>query len=122
MSFPHSTAPARPASRAVRRTGFIVLVLGLAAAGLIALASRPPDFEDSVDRHEASAIARIGGAATVRVVQFDQWLGSLWHGERLAWTIAVLSLLVSGACFYLAGLMDEDVGDEEDDGIEGGAR
>lgn len=104
----------RPASRGVRRAGFVILVLGLASAALIAFGSRPSDFEDSVDSHEAGAIERIGGTATVRAVQLDQWLSSLWHGERLAWTLAVLSLAVCGGCFYVAGLMDEDVGDDED--------
>jgi hypothetical protein len=95
-----------------------VLAAGLAGSLAIALTARQPDFEDSVDQHEASAIERIGGAATVRAVQLDQWLASLGHGERLAWTIAVLSLLVCGGCFYVAGLMDEDVDESDEDASE----
>jgi hypothetical protein len=109
------TTERRP-SRGVRRAGLVVLAIGLAVAALIGLMSHPPDFEDGVDSHEASAIERIGGTATVRAVQLDQWLASLWHGERLAWTIALLSLAVCGGCFYVASLMDEDVGDDEDAG------
>lgn len=112
-----SPAVRRP-SRTVRRAGMAVLVVGLLAALAIRLTARPPDFEDGVDAHEAGAIARIGGTATVRTVELDQWLASLWHGERLAWTIAVLSAIVGAACFYVAGLMDEDVGDDEDERIE----
>jgi len=101
----------------MRRTGAVILSVGLVIALVIGMTARSPDFEEGVDSHEASAIARIGGTATVRTVELDQWLASLWHGERLAWTIAVLSAFVGAGCFYIAGLMDEDVG-EDDDGDE----
>jgi hypothetical protein len=115
MSPKHSPTNGSHRSRQVRRAGSIILAGGLVVALVIGLTARQPEFEDSVDSHEASAIARIGGTATVRAVQFDQWLASLWHGERLAWTIAVLSLVMGGGCFYVAGLMDEDVGEDGED-------
>jgi hypothetical protein len=39
--------------------------------------------------------------------QFDRWLASLWHGRRLAYTLAVLSALSAGVallCFYICRL------------------
>jgi len=105
-------------SRRVRLAGLLILVLGgLAAAIVLATASRAgavdvPGLADS----EARTLERIGGKATARTVAFDDWLASLWHGERLGWTLAVLSLVVGGACLHVAGLMDEAV-----EGDEGGA-
>ena len=51
---------------------------------------------------------RMGGKALVMTAQFDDWLGSLWHGQRLAWTLGVLAMAVSGGCVFVAGLMEED--------------
>ena len=98
-------------SRRVRLAGLLVLVLGgIAAAIVLATASRTvaadaPGLADS----EARTLERIGGKATARTVAFDDWLASLWHGERLGWTLAVLSLVVGGACLHVAGLMGEAV-------------
>ena len=56
-------------------------------------------------------VERLGGTATVRTVKFDQWLASLWRGERLGVTLVVLGLVVGGACRYVGGLMAEDIGE-----------
>jgi len=98
-------------SRRVRLAGLLVLVLGgITAAIVLATASRavPPDIPGLADS-EARTLERLGGKATARTVAFDDWLASLWHGERLGWTLAVLSLVVAGACLHVAGLMDEAV-------------
>jgi hypothetical protein len=54
-------------------------------------------------------VARLGGTATVQAVRFNLWLASLWHGERLAGTLAVLGLAVGGAFWRIGGLMGEEV-------------
>jgi len=53
-------------------------------------------------------LERLGGRASVRTAEFDQWLSSLWHGRRLAATLAVLGLVVGGACWRIGALMAED--------------
>ena len=106
-------APSRPAdlrrtARRLRVSGIAVLVLGLLAATAIYVEAKPP-ADGEIDNREAFELARIGGTASVRTVEFDHWLSSLFHGERLAWTVAVLSLVACGACLRIAGLMAEDV-------------
>jgi len=98
-------------SRPIRLAGLLVLVFGLlAAAGVImsATLTHAPDIP-GLAQSESRTLERIGGKATARTVVFDDWLASLWHGERLGWTLAVLSLVIGGACLYVAGLMDEKV-------------
>ena len=88
----------------------MVVVGWIAAAAVLVTASRPdePDIP-GLARSQAGTLERIGGKATARTVAFDDWLASLWHGERLGWTLALLSLAVGGSCLYVAGLMDETV-------------
>ena len=59
-------------------------------------------------QREMREVAHLGGTATVQTVKFNLWLGSLWHGERLGWTLAVLGLVVGGACWRVGALMGED--------------
>jgi hypothetical protein len=112
-----------PHSR-LQLAGLVVLVVGLLAALCVYLAAaNGPDTGAAsyriVDGHayasapddsdrEMQALERLGGRASVWTYRFDRWLASLWHGRRLAGTLTVLSLVVSWACFHVAGLMAED--------------
>jgi hypothetical protein len=39
------------------------------------------------------------GQSAVLVEEFMEWLASLAHGKRLAWTVAVLSSILGAGCF-----------------------
>jgi hypothetical protein len=43
-----------------------------------------------------------GGKAAVYADEFNQWFFGLWHGKSLAYTIAVLTLIMSLAVYLLA--------------------
>lgn len=60
-------------------------------------------------KRQQQEVERMGGKATVRMAEFEDWLGSLWHGKRLAFTLALLATAIGGSCVYLAGLAAEDV-------------
>jgi len=92
----------------MRRVAIAVLAVGLAVSTLIFLLS-PADVP--VDAATASiqdsrqyqlALERIGGKAAVFAAQFSDWLAGLWHGRRLAGTVALLSLAVSGLCYAVS--------------------
>ena len=107
----------------LRLIGVLVLIAGLLAAALVYWnASRGADprltqgYEIVGGQVYASAqadmarqrqIEHIGGKAAVWAVEFNEWLGSLWQGTRLATTLAILAALVALACFHVAGLMEE---------------
>jgi hypothetical protein len=44
-----------------------------------------------------------GGKASVLFDEFMRWFGSLWEGRRLAGSVAVLTLAVSGALYAFSG-------------------
>jgi len=117
--------------RSFRLAGIVVLLVGWIAAALVYFtasgafdAAAPDPAADyqlingqvvrlpiSASKREQQQLARLGGEASVHIVEFDSWLGSFWHGERLAWTLAGGSALIALGCFYLAGLAAEDVND-----------
>lgn len=118
-----------PLPRQLRIGGIAILLIGWACAALIYLFADNPDGLDpdsadyqminghvvaqpfSASKRQQLEVERLGGSASVYIVEFDSWLGTLWHGRRLAWTLAAASALAAGACLYIAGLAGEDVGD-----------
>ncbi|MEJ1959587.1 MAG: hypothetical protein WDM70_09345 [Nitrosomonadales bacterium] len=44
----------------------------------------------------------IGGKFAIVTDEITQWLSSLWHGRRLAYTLAILSICIALVCFLVA--------------------
>ena len=96
-------------ARLVQRVGLAVAIIALVLAVPAWLRPGPDDEVDAVEHHrEMQQLERLGGRASVRTAEFDQWLSSLWHGRRLAATLAVLGLVLGGACWRIGALMAED--------------
>ena len=96
--------------RRIHRAGYWILGLGFVAAVLIYIAavyaspgSAAPDFTQ--DRSFNFALERLGGKAAVYLAAFNYWFASLWHGTRLAVTVATLSLVLALMCFWVAELL-----------------
>ena len=116
-------APTRgvPLSKRIFYSGVVVLVAGLIGAALIyifsdEIAATDPATAMASRRAYERSIELFGGKAMIPMVRFNQWLGSLWHGERLAFTMGVLSIVVALACFWVARLVSErTAGDQHED-------
>jgi hypothetical protein len=97
----------------MRRIALGVLVVGLSIAAAV-YAMAPPDGDANYPGIYVASVSnskkyqleleRIGGKAAVVAVEFDDWFGSLWHGRKLAGTLAVLSVGVSLLCLLAAKL------------------
>lgn len=107
--------------RRVRQAGVVILVLGLALAAFVYWHATGPASDATgyqivggqayaVDESAAqqAQTERMGGHALVMTTRFSHWLGSLWHGERFAWTLGTLSVVASLLCLWIAGLMEEE--------------
>ena len=95
--------------RNVQRAGLAIIAIGLIAGAAVYITAGADDATDDVaQQREMQQVARLGGTATVQTVKFNLWLGSLWHGERLGATLAVLGLLLGGACWKIGELMGEE--------------
>jgi hypothetical protein len=87
--------------------GAVTLLGGFAGAVWIYLtAENAPDsalVEEFLNSkkytHELKAY---GGNATVLADELFRWFDGLWHGQTLAWTVAVIAILVSLGLFVAA--------------------
>jgi hypothetical protein len=97
----------------VRNPGLIavvILVLGLGGALWIyvaaALAPGDASGEDPTDSKQYQRQMELyGGKANVLAAELMRWLGSLWHGRRLALTVACATVMVAGGVWLLADPM-----------------
>ena len=104
--------PSSPYHRRVRLAGLAFMVGGCLVAGAVYVTADTAEdarIDAIAQQREQNALQRLGGVAIVETVEFDAWLSSLWHGERLAYTIATLSLVVGVVLLRISSLMAEDV-------------
>ena len=95
--------------RNVQRAGLAIIAIGVVAGAAVHFTAGGDDASDDLmQQREMQQVARLGGTATVQTVKFNLWLGSLWHGQRLGLTLAVLGLVVGGACWKIGELMGEE--------------
>jgi hypothetical protein len=100
------------------RTGVWILVVGLLAAA-VAYFKAGPDEDSSalgyqvvngqtypIGPGDSKSYERqmevIGGRSSVLASEFSDWFANLWHGRRLAYTLAALSVGSSLLCFFLS--------------------
>jgi hypothetical protein len=100
----------------VRNPGLIavaILVLGLGGALWIYVAAvlAPGDIsgEDPTDSKQYQRQMELyGGKANVLAADLMRWLGSLWHGRRLALTMACATVAVAGGVWLLTDPIPAD--------------
>jgi hypothetical protein len=87
--------------------GTAILVLGLALASAVYLNTSPNDSDPDPyelnagnSKRYAAALERIGGKSAVLGVEVEDGIASLFHGRKLAYTIATLS--ITGALLFFA--------------------
>ncbi len=91
----------------LRLAGAGILMAGMAAAAFV-YRSAVPDYDSAYVRmlnntkKNEYEMEVVGGKANVFAADVRDWFGSLWHGKRLAHTLAFLSVGGSFACFFVA--------------------
>lgn len=87
----------------LRLAGVIVLLAGLLAAVVITMTAATDDGGSNADskRYEYQ-MDLIGGKSNELATEIREWVGSLWHGRRLAQTLTFFSVVTSLSCFFLA--------------------
>jgi hypothetical protein len=81
-----------------------ILIVGLAAAFVIYLTAQTAAANPLGDPEDSKKYLRdmevYGGTANLLATQIRVWFDGLWHGERLAYTIATFTLLSAGAYWF----------------------
>jgi hypothetical protein len=90
-------------------TGVIVLLAGLAGAGIV-YGTRSPDLSDDLsmlrfNRAEQRQMGMLYGKMGTLI---EDWSDDLKQPGTQAILIAGVSALIAGACFYFARLLDHD--------------
>jgi|GEM_PF-1342532 len=108
----HRSNSRSPLQKRLYFTGAAILLAGFIAAALIYASAAPPDSAAAmygiVDPRYQIELQQIGGNAAVLMAQLHQWFDSLWHGVRLAYTVAVLGIAIAGACFFIGYFFADD--------------
>ena len=96
----------------LRLLAALVLVLGLASAIAIYIAAASSSaVSSSYDPEQSKQYLRsmelYGGKANVLAAELRAWFDALWHGTRLAYTLACASVLLAGALWLGAAAAEE---------------
>ena len=97
--------------RRLRIVAWLTLIVGLATAiGIYVSTVRSPDdmvaYEIEHSKQYQRALELYGGKANVIAVELTQWFESLWHGTRLAYTVACATVLLA-VVLWLAAIVAE---------------
>lgn len=114
-------------STRLRLASYAILAAGLLAALVLYWNAGAADGGSGYDPEDSKSYLRqmevYGGKANLAAYDVREWFGSLWHGTRLAVTVAVLSVLVAGG-FRLAAIplppLEEAAGGPGDGSSAGG--
>jgi hypothetical protein len=89
--------------------GAAVLVVGVVSAALVYIFADDGDVDLEAELANARMYQHnlevVGGKFAVYLDEFNRWFASLWHGRTLAYTIAVLAIVVAAACIRVGDLM-----------------
>jgi hypothetical protein len=85
----------------------LMLLAGLGSAVAIYLTAGNPDEIGMVEEFEESKrfahdLELYGGKANLIANKFSRWFEGLWHGQSLAYTVAVLTVVIAVGYFLVA--------------------
>jgi hypothetical protein len=102
----------------VRRITRIICAVGFTSAVAIYLAAGPPDanplgYDPLQTKKYLHDMEVYGGKVNVLAEEFREWFEGLWHGRSLAFTVAVLTLLVAWVFRFFATPLPPEAADDE---------
>lgn len=114
---PPGPDPKTTSEQRIRRVTRILLAAGLGAALVAWIVARarpenPLGYDPLENKKYLHDLQVYGGTANVLAAEFREWFAGLWYGRNLAYTIAVLTILVVLVVrFYM--LTSPEDGEEE---------
>jgi hypothetical protein len=96
-----------PLKKRHHRIAALILLVGLGISALIYLTAdaepeHDPFYEYQHSKKYRHDLELYGGKANVLANDFSRWFGELWQGRSLALTLAVITLVISFAYFFIA--------------------
>lgn len=93
----------------LRRLTAAILAAGFGSAVVIFITAGPESenplgYDPLQTKSYLHDLEMYGGKANVLAAEFMEWFTGLWQGRSLAWTVAVITILVVLALRFFAGL------------------
>jgi hypothetical protein len=98
-------------ARTLRIAGVVVLVLGIAGAGIVYwIGTRSPDLSDDLSMvgYNKPAERQMAILYGKQGELIEDWSNDLKQPGTQAIIIVVAAVLIAGGCFYFASLLDHD--------------
>jgi len=91
----------------LRRLTAAILAVGFASAFIIYLTAgvapeNPLGYEPLKTKKYVHDLELYGGKANVLAAEFREWFAGLWYGRNLAYTVAVITVLIVFVIRFLA--------------------
>jgi len=91
----------------LRRLTAAILAVGFASAIIIYLTAgaapeNPLGYEPLETKKYVNVLELYGGKANVLAAEFREWFAGLWYGRNLAYTVAVITILIVFVIWFLA--------------------
>lgn len=81
-----------------------ILAVGFSAAAVIWIAAgraNPSGYDPNDSKQYLRQMQMYGGTANLMATEIREWIETLWHGKRLAGTVAFGTLLLAGTVWFL---------------------
>lgn len=78
--------------------------LGSAAAIYLTAAETPYNPFDEFEKSKKFAyeLERMGGKAALVAHDLNKWFAGLWQGETLAYTVAIITMVIAAGYYFIA--------------------
>jgi len=97
--------------------GIFTLGIGIAIAIYVTSSSilqYPLGYDPFTSKKYLRELEIYGGKINILAVQLSQWFDNLWRGKNLAYTIAVLTIMLSSILWFLGSHTDSDLDTHSD--------
>jgi ADP-dependent phosphofructokinase/glucokinase len=98
-----------------------ILFVGLGSAIAIYLtageAPNDPFAEFEKSKKYAYELERMGGKAALAANEFNKWFSGLWQGETLAYTVAVITIIIAAIYYFIATSLEEEARSKSRDNL-----
>jgi hypothetical protein len=103
-----------PETRRLRLGTIAILVIGFGCSIWIYLTAQPPPgnplgYEPEDTKKYVRDMEVYGGKANLLAGELRQWFDSLWHGRRLALTVAVITVIAAGVFVFVTVPLPSEV-------------